>query len=307
MKLTTQSKALLIRTLLFLSLFILASGIIGSWIIGTKLLFSFHFYIYGNLGKLVIFSTMLFVLLSRESLTKLKTYPFTVQNYIFLFASASALGAFYVVKQVLLTQNSFYSHIGMSLMGHFLVIAVPTFLLLGVFGLRFLKGFIKSYKKELLICAGLSLVLYAAIFQVWKLWPYLSTLVLQAQFLIFSQLFEPVYIIEPYGLFVKSFAVEIAEACSGLESIFLFTVLYIAIVIIDIKKLSLKRVFILFPLLMLALVVVNILRVFLLILIGVLINPQIMAALFHTYLGLILFVIFFFLFMKFGYPFLKNK
>lgn len=307
MRLSTDLKKLLLRTLLFVTLFVLASGSIGPWVISTDLLYGFNFFIYGNLGKLVIFSVIIFIILTRDRIHTLRVDNFSVVNAVYLVAAAIQIPLFFSLGNKLLSYASFTQNLPLSLFTHLVLIAIPLLLFLAVFGLRFTKSFLKTFRRELLICLGLSLVLFLLIFQVWKLWPYLSHMVLQAEFFIFSLLYDKVFIIEPRGLFVNTFAVEIAEACSGLESIFLFTFLYIFICVLDWKQLAIKRVLLLFPFLIAGLILVNIIRVFLLILVGVLINPQVMAALFHTYLGLILFVIYFFVFLRFGYGWLKRK
>lgn len=307
MKISSSTKRLLLRTVIFIGLFVLTTGIIGPWVIGTKLLYGFQFFIYGNLGKLVIFSAIIFLLLIRDKLGTLKLERFNPKNFFYIVPAVLLIPVFFLLSNKLLTYISFTQNIFLFLLTHIVLISIPLLFFLGVFGMKFTRMLIKIFRKELLICVGLSGVLFVAIFQVWKLWPFFSNLVLQVQYFIFSKLYDNVAIIPPRGLFVNTFAVEIAEACSGLESIFLFTVLYIFISVLDWKKLILKRVLLLFPLLLAGLVIVNIVRVFVLILVGVLINPQIMAALFHTYLGLLLFVAYFLLFMRFGYGWLKKK
>jgi len=302
MKINGELRKLLIRTLLFVGLFILVSGIIGPYVISTKLLYGFNFFIYGNLGKLVIFSVIVFLLLTRDRLHTLKVQKVSLYNYLFILFGFLLLPLFFYLSKLLLLEKSFTTNTLLSLSTHVVLILIPLFLLCGVFGISFLTQFYKDFKRELLICLGISVVLFFSIFQVWKLWPFLSVFVLQAEYLLFSHIYPNVYILPPYGLFVHSFIVQIAEACSGLESIFLFTVLYILVSVIDWKKLHIKKVILFFPLLLIGLVLVNILRVFLLIMVGVLINPQIMSELFHTYLGLVLFIIYFFLFLKYGYP-----
>jgi len=65
----------------FLILFIIVSGIIGPWVISTKLLYGFSFFIYGNLGKMVLVSTIAFVLYERESLRNIKLPPYSKKNF----------------------------------------------------------------------------------------------------------------------------------------------------------------------------------------------------------------------------------
>lgn len=306
-KLTPEFKQILFRFLIFSALFIIASGITGSWVVSNRLLYGFNFFIYGNLGKLVIFSVIVFLFLTRGRLKDLRYKRYDARNLVFILCALLLVWTFFPLARILLTYQSFTSNLPLSLLVHLNLVLIPVFLLLGVFGYSFLKTFIREFKKELAICVGLSSVLFLAIFQVWKLWPLFSRLVLNAEYFLFSHIYTSVYVIPPRSLFVQSFAVEIAEACSGLESIFLFTVLYIFITIIDWKKLDTRKILLFYPLLLAGLVVVNILRVFLLILIGVLINPQIMVTLFHTYLGMVLFVIYFLVFLIFGYKRVKKK
>ena len=139
------------------------------------------------------------------------------------------------------------------------------------------------------------------------MWPLFSGLVLNVEYFLFSHIYNHVFVIPPRTLFVRNFSVEVAEACSGLESIFLFTVLYVFMAFVDWNKLDTRKVLLFYPLLLVGLIIVNILRVFILIMIGILINPQIMVELFYTYLGLVLFIIYFLLFLKFGYSKLKKS
>ena len=131
-------------------------------------------------------------------------------------------------------------------------------------------------------------------------------MVLRAVYFLFSLTFQPVVRIPPRALFVKNFVVSIEEACSGVDSLFLFRTLYICIGTIDWKKFNkLKLILMFFPAVM-GLFLVNILRVYLLILIGVLTNPQVTIQLFHTYLGMILFIIYFTIFWRFTYRWMKS-
>lgn len=306
MKITSDLKHLLFRLAIFLTLFILVTGIIGPWVISTRLLYEFHFFIYGNLGKLVILSVIIFFFLTRDRIKELRIKNYELRNLLFLLVSIFLVFTFFPLARELLTYPGFDSNIPLSLLTHLNLVLIPVFIAFGIFGWGFLRDFTIKFQRELLICTGLSAVLFAAIFQVWKLWPFFSQFVLQVQYFLYSHIYENVFIIAPMTLFVHSFAVEIGEACSGLESIFLFTVLYIIISFIDRKTLDFKKVILFYPLLLAGLVLVNIIRVFTLILIGLTISPQVMAALFHTYLGMVLFIIYFLLFLKFIYKKLKK-
>lgn len=300
---------LLIKILLFTTLFIIVTGITGPWIISTPLLYDFHFFIYGNLGKLVIISLIAFALLIRDKLKQLlliRSKIKNIRNLFYILFAFILVFSFFPLGKLLLTYSDFSSNIPLSLLAHLNLVLIPVFLGLGIFGWDFLKRFYRQFRKEIFICIALSGVLFVSIFQIWKLWPYLSSIVLQVQYLIFSSFLGNVFIIPPMTLFVDKFAVEIGEACSGIESIFLFSVLYIFISVLDWKKLNLQKVVLFYPFLLAGLFIVNIIRVFILIMVGLLISPQIMAALFHTYLGMVLFIVYFLLFLKFIYKRLKK-
>ncbi|HVA97087.1 MAG TPA: archaeosortase/exosortase family protein [Candidatus Acidoferrales bacterium] len=295
-----------IRVFLFLVLFIVVSGIIGPWVIGTRLLYGFYFFIYGNMGKMVLFSAIAFYLLTRGRRKDTRHMTYEKRNLWFIVASFVSLGLFFPIAKSLLTQPSFYSDLPLSLLAHALVIAVPVLLAFGVFGASFLKKFIKKFKKELLLCLGMSVAFYFAIFYVWQLWPYLSALVLHIEYALFSLSFNNVHIIPPRTLFVQNFGVTIEQACSGLDSLFLFTALYLFIGILDWKVFNHKKLVGMFFVAGIGTFIVNILRIYLLILGGVFISPVLTAQLFHTYLGMVLFIIYFALFWRLFYGWMKR-
>lgn len=321
--------------IIFLVLFIAVSGIIGSWVIGTRLLYGFYFFIYGNMGKMVIFSAIIFYLLTRGRLSttlntiyqstlslnktettkaKLKTKTLPIQkssydkrNMLFILASFIVTVLFFSVTKILLSYPSFFSNLPLSLFTHALIIIIPILLALGVFGPKFLKRFINLFKKELLICLALSIIFYFAIFYVWQLWPYVSFLVLHIEYTLLTLTFKNVHIIPPLTLFLGNFGVEIEQSCSGLDSLFLFTTLYLFIGILDWKTFNHKKLFLMFIVAAIGLFFVNILRIYLLLLAGVFISPTLTAQLFHTYLGMVLFIIYFIFFWKLFYQWMKKN
>ena len=299
-------RQLLFKSVLFLLFFITISGIIGPWVIGTKLLSEFYFYLYGNLGKMVLFSAVVFFLLTKDRILKIGKAEYGRKNYIFIFIAILLLPIFFTLANLLLTEQSFTTNLPLSLATHAITILIPTFLLVGTFGVDHLLRFARIFKKELLTCVGLSLVFDAAIFYVWRLWPYLSDIVLKSEYFLFSRIFDTVSIIHPRTLFVEKFAVSIEQACSGLDSLFLFSILYLIIGLIDWKKFNHKKLLFMFLVAGIGLFFINILRVFLLILAGVLISPEITTQLFHTYLGMVLFIIYFGLFWKLTYKWMQK-
>ncbi len=296
------------RFIIFAIVFIIVSGIVGSWIVPTRLLYGFHFFIYGNLGKMVLISAIIFGLLVHERKKDYKKLPAAKTTIWPFFAATALLPIFFVLGRDLLHEKSFTSNIVLSLGTHLALISMPALLFLGIYGTTFIKAFAKLFKKQIFTCLGIALVLDVTIFQVWKLWPIFSGGVLTAVKFILSLTFTDVKHVPPHILAVNGFAVAIKEACSGLDSLFMFTALYALIGIVDRKKLNIRKLILVYPLAAIGMYLVNIVRVYILILIGALISPRIAIGLFHTYAGMILFISYFGIFWRIMYKrLLKTK
>jgi hypothetical protein len=68
-----------------------------------------------------------------------------------------------------------------------------------------------------------------------KLWPIFSDGVLEAVRFLLSLINSNVQVIQPRILVVNDFAIGIEQACSGLDSLFLFSSLYVLIATLDFK------------------------------------------------------------------------
>lgn len=296
----------IIQLIVYCILFIVVTGIVGPWIIPTRLLYGFHFFIYGNMGKMVLFSAIAFIILTRHKIKSISFIRYNRFNLFFVVLSFVFIPIFFHFASLLLKEKNFYSNITLSLFAHFLAVLIPTFLILGVFGKQFIKYFLRQFKKEIRICIGLSVAFYLAIFQIWKLWPYLSWMVMKSVAWMLSLHIAPIREMGQLTLFVKTFAVRIEQACSGIESIFLFSSLYVLIALVDWKEFNKKKLIFSFIPALIGLFIVNIIRVYILILIGVYFSPRLMLELFHTYLGMVLFIVYFLLFWSIFYKKLKH-
>ena len=104
----------------------------------------------------------------------------------------------------------------------------------------------------------------------------------------------------------EGFMVRIAQTCSGIDSIFLFTALYIGVLVWDWEILNKKKaIFMFFPGVIGAFML-NISRIFLLILAGVYISKSFALNTFHTNASAILFLVYFAVFWKLGYKWVKK-
>lgn len=306
LKLNSFQKTIIIRFLIFSALFVTVSGFTGSWVVSSKLLYDFNFFIYGNLGKMVLISAIIFGLLIRNRLILLEKLPKPKLNLISITLAFILIPVFFASGRNLLHYSSFTDNITLSFSTHLILLSVPSLLLLGVFGLQFIKKFVSIFYKELLLCLGISIIYDILIFQVWKLWPLFSDGVLKSVTFLLTLTSTPTLFIPPRVLVVNNFGVSIEQSCSGLDSIFLFLSLYLLIGIMEFKKLNKKKlIFMIIPA-VIGLYLVNIFRVYILVMVGAYISPELSIKLFHTYLGMILFILYFFLFWKLFYGMMKK-
>lgn len=298
----TTNKSFFLRLIAFFFLFVLATGITGSYVVGSRLLYDFSFFIYGNLGKLVLFSCLALFLLLRNKKLVLQPIKSSWRYGLYILAGFLLIPIFFIESRQLLEYQSFSSNIPLSLGLHTILVSIPVLFAFGIFTPSFLWSFTQKYWKLI----GIGLISGAfydvSIFYIWKLWPFFSNIVLSVINWVFSLTQHPVYIIPPRTLFVRNFAITIAEACSGIDSMYLLLTLYLLIIGIDWKVLNKKKVVIFFIPLFIGMFIVNIIRVYLLIYIGLVFSPKITFELFHTYLGLVLFMLYFLAFLYFVYP-----
>lgn len=194
----------------------------------------------------------------------------------------------------------------LALATHGILMLSVILLALGVFSWGFIKQFARQFKRELIICLALAVFMYFMIFQVWKLWTYFSDVVLKMTYALLSLTFPNVSITLPRTLALGNFAVVIGQACSGLDSLFLFTCLYWFFGFVDWKEFNKKKLVLMYLPAAIGLFLVNVLRIYLLMLIGFMVSRELALELFHTYAGMVLFIVYFLVFWKLSYKWLKS-
>jgi len=295
-------KQFLTKSVIFIFLFVLISFIIGQKIVSSSLLYGFKIFIYGGLGYIFLFSVLGFILLYRERLLKFKTYPFKGGNLIFLLISFISVVSFYILE---LNISKFTPSLTSIILVHLLFLLIFIFLILGIFGIKFIRDFIFNFKKELTYFLIFGIVVYSLMNLVWGLWSYLSLIVLKISEFILG-FFGNTNIIGEDILVFDGFSAKIGEACSGIYSIFIFTSLYLFAVILDWKKLNKIKAGIIFIPAIIGAFFVNILRVFLLFIFGAFISRNLALGLYHSYTGMIFFLIYFGIFWSLSYKWMKR-
>lgn len=294
---TKTAAPFLTRAAVFLVLFVVFSGLIGSRVVSHGLIDHDGFQFYGGAGKALLFGAVaLGLLIQRRGLVQLKAWHWS--NVVWLVLAVAAIaGAWVGVDHMIANAHG----VGWPLLTHVCLWASLIFGAGGSFGPATLRLLARTYKRELLIALGLSVAFYGFLYAVYGLWGILATVVLHSVRWLLSAVGLAANVMPGRTLVLDKFAINIAEYCSGIESIALFTALYALVGVLDWKRFNHRRFLWIFPAGLIVLFLFNILRVFVLILGGYYINPQIAFSLFHTYAGMVFFILYSALFWAISY------
>jgi exosortase/archaeosortase family protein len=302
-KLSPGFKQFLIKTLVFIGMFITFSFIVGQKIITSILLEGFKISIYGRIGYILLFSIAGFILIYRKRLTEFEKFKHKTRDFFIIGLSFVLLIAFYILE---LNIGKIPVNIVNIILVHLLFFSVFLSLILGVYGLEFVKHFVKKFKKEICYFLVFGIVMALLMNAVWSLWPYFSLVVLKVvSFLL--KFVGNVNVINSNTLIYDGFAAQIAEACSGIYSIFIFTGLYLFAVFLDWKIMNKKKAIIAFVPAIIGAFLANILRVFLLMVVGAHVSREVALGLYHSYAGMLFFLGYFLIFWLIFYKWMKKK
>lgn len=295
---------LLQRVIVFLCLFVIISGVAGPRIISGGILFRDGFGVYGGLGKALIFALIAFVLLVRHNKSRLELRPWRlVSLWWFVAAIIFFMLAWMGTSSLLVGQRELQNLV----MAHAGLLLSLAFTVVGCFGLKNIQSLWLMYRREIVMSVGLAIVFYAFLTIVYALWQPLASIVLYSVNGLLGLSGLEATILLPHTLVFDKFGITVAEYCSGIESIALFTGLYAIVGLLDWKRLNVRRYFIVFPFALLVLFMLNIVRVYGLIMAGYHINIDIAFSLFHTYAGMVFFIIYSAVFWAIAYKYLINK
>lgn len=295
---------LLWRVIVFLCLFLFITGVAGPKIIDSDIMFRDGFSLYGGIGKALIFGLIAFILLARHNKTEIILSPWKpVLLGWFAGSLASFLAAWVCIDNLLAGEREVINLLG----AHFGLLGSLVLAAIGSFGPKNIHSLTKNYKRELITAGGLAVAFYIFLTVVYALWKPLASIVLYGVNWLLGMTGLEATILEPHTLMFDKFGITIAEFCSGIESIALFTGLYAIVGILDWKHINKRLYFIVFPFALLFLFGLNIVRVYGLIMAGYYINPHIAFSLFHTYAGMVFFIIYSAIFWAIAYKHLVNK
>ena len=292
------------RTFIFIAVFIILSYFLGRKAYGADLLYGFDFYIYGGMGYIILFSILGFILLYREKLLNMSKHRNILADWILLLASFALVALFYFVE---INISKISVNLINILLVHLLLIGAISFLIVGIYGSGFLSYFIKRFRKELIYFLIFGIVAYSLMSFAWNLWPYLSATETNVVYFLLKFVSNDVHYTAPNIIIFEGFGVQVGEPCSGIYSIFIFTGLYLFIMFVDWKKLNKAKALSVFLPAVFGAFVVNIFRVFLLMIIGARLSKEAALGLYHSYTGMIFFLIYFIAFWGIFYKWIRRK
>lgn len=301
---TTTTGLLILRSVVFLTGFIVVSGVLGPRIINHDLVRRDGFQVYGGAGKALLFGVLVALLLISK-----KSIPPTLRPWqrVYICWLTAALAALYsawfaVGKLIAGTSGPAWPTVA-----HISLLAAVVFVALGTFGPANIRVLAKAYRRELFIAFALTAAFLAYLYAVYGLWRMLATVVLHAVGWLLGVSGLQAAVLPNYVLMLSKFTIAVSKYCSGIDSIALFSGLYAVVGLVDWSRLNQRKFLIAFVPALLLLFCCNISRVYLLIMAGYYINPNIAFSLFHTYAGMVLFIIYSALFWSLSYRWMLSS
>ncbi|GEM_PF-3856643 len=174
-------------------------------------------------------------------------------------------------------------------------------LFLAFFGRRWVMGFVKQSPGLAAISLAYAPVVLLLGVGLRQIWPWMAQGIGWSLYGLLKLGFSSSFIDITDSTHVKvgtaDFSVNIADTCSGIESIGLFAGIYLGLILFNYRRLRLGRALFLIVPGLLGMYLVNLCRVYLLFLIGLTAGNAALD-LFHTYLGMVLFVLYFLFFWQ---------
>jgi len=262
-----------------------------------------------SIENAIIFGFVVFLILTYKRIFEIKLFRFQWKQSWFFVLTLFFIALHYLLKYLINRNIDFFSQA--VLLWAIVKVLVQIFagmaLFLGVFGLDFTKYFIKEYKKEIILVGIITVCFFILMLIVQNLWTVFSSVISKILFWIFSLFFKDVtyqpYVIsftmsEGGGpmLGIGSFKAIVGKPCSGIDSFLLFTSLYTLIYILDYKRLKKGLAVGMYFAGVIGMFLVNALRILLLFIVGAYIDAKFAIGMFHTNVGWILFIIYFFIY-----------
>ena len=255
----------------------------------------------------LIFVVVAFLLWNREEILSFRVFKQNIrQTILFSFLAFLSLVFHYLFKYwvVVNIKLALQHAMPITLVKYGFNILFIVLLAFAVYNTKFMKFFLKNFYKSIIFFSVILALFYKLIDWFQNSWFFFSYTVGKVLKFVFSIFFHNVgfYIDKSAGpvLTVENFSVGISKVCSGIDSLLFFISLFAILVVLNWKELDKKRMAVLFIPGLIGTFILNIIRVFLIILIAVKISPKFAVDLFHTNAGWILFLAYFIGFWHFA-------
>lgn len=304
-KLTRGFKQFLIRSGIFLILiYLLIPFILDK----TANLFELSKLIQFNYMRMFLFSILLvalFVLFHKKDLFNIEYYlQHKKQTVLFSALSIISFTIYFIFAYIITIE--IFGEVAVNLMFLYSSYLIGTILaLLAVFNMTFIRKFYKS----LIAMFMIAILFFEMTLILRKNWLFFSTAITKFVYFLTNAIFGNAGMQIGLGdpvLSLGTFSVIIGSPCSGVESLAMFSFLFLLILVYDWDILDKKKAAWLFPVGLAGMFLMSVLRIFLLMVVGTH-NPELAMSLFHTNLGWILFVVYFLVFFYFAYNYMRKN
>lgn len=285
-----------------------------------------RFYFYTGIQKeifvdSILFAFVAFSLANYRKLVKIPIFPFRWRQSVLLgFGAVVTLALHYYIKYIISSMAAETSNpllwSGIKVLVQVIFVLL---LFLAVFGLKTAWHLVQNYWRSMIFFAAVGFVFFVVITIFQNIWYLLANLITSLLRNIFQligtsttvvPLDEKAAILSGRGgpvLKVMGFSAVIGKSCSGIDSLLLFISLYSLIFILDYPRVRKGVATLCFLIGIVGMFFVNVLRIFLLFLLGAYWSPATALGLFHTNVGWILFIIYFFVFWWIASKFVYRK
>lgn len=299
-------KEFLIKSSIFIVLFVLIQLIVMGIVAKTTLPGDLKLFAMDDLAEVVLFVLVIFIGLNREKILKTKNYSVKFKTRIISLITIIIGFYFYFLYKRFLLNNlaltTEYIYL-FTIIEYAILLTILFFLIILVFGFKFCRDSFKEYKKGFLYILIGVVFSYILVREFQNLWTPISKLTGNLVNYFLSLVGKSnIYYVEGLPIIkFNDFIVGIAKTCSGIDSVLLFSGLYLGILAWDWKLLNKKKAFAMYFVGVLGAFVLNIFRIFLLILIGAFVSKSFALNTFHTNASSLIFIIYFAIFWKIFY------
>lgn len=278
----------------------------------------YHIFTYNIKFIFYIFAAIICFLIIRERVMKLKQERINWTFSVFFIAANLFSFMAYVILNLRIIEQAGGSYLLLSFARYMLILVMASSLAFALFGFWNAVRFARKFRYQIMAGLVLSWLFLNFYSYIQKLWPYFSWIVAKISYFLLGIFYKDVFLRYESTMFGNVYhhiptvgtpehAVAIFKPCSGIEGISLFLLFFTIIAIIEWKTVNRKRLLLLYPLGVLLMFLINIIRITFLIIAGIEISPEFALGGFHSNFGWILFAVFFFVFMYFSYDWMKRS